>query len=353
MFTLKSFLYAAFAAECLFLDAAKALPSTVAPPSSNSIQTLWQFPNNTWAENLAVRSNGDLLVTLLSAPQVYQVNPRQPKTPALVHTFPNATGALGIVEYEQDVFAVVVGNWTIATFLTVNGSYSVWKVDMRGFKSDSNGHVTKPAVVSKITDIPEADFLNGITLINEGSRDALIADSVLGVVWKLNLDTAEYSIVLDSPLMKVVPGQIQLGINGVHTRDGFLYFTNSFQGLFAKVAIDLCGNAIGPYTLIAETGVSDDFAFDKSGNAYIAQDPSDALERVTPAGKVNVLVGNVNNTIVEGATAAQFGILPFDESILYVTTNGGLAGRVPGTDVVGGKILAINLPNLLKSDGIH
>jgi len=352
MVTFKSILYTVFVAKDFLPGAVIAHPHAVAPVISNPVQTLWEFPNGTWVENLAVRSSGELLVTTLSAPQIYQVNPHQPQTPALVHTFPNATGALGIIEIETDVFAVVVGNWTIATFLTVSGTYSVWKVDMRVFRSGPDGHIISPAVVSKITSIPEADFLNGMTLIAPGSREALIADSVLGVVWRLNLDTAEYAIVLDSPLMKVVPGQIQLGINAVHTRDGYLYFTNTFQGLFVRVAIDEHGNATGPYVVVADNGVGDDFTFDALGNAYVTQDPGDAIERITPAGNVTVIVGSVNSTIVEGDTAAQFGRLPYDKSILYVTTNGGIAGRVPGTNEVGGKVLAIDIPALLKINGI-
>ena len=328
-----------------------AILSTILPNFANSlpqpllsrdglIRQVWEFPNETWVENIAVRSNGQLLVTILSSPELYQVNPFIPEKPVLINQFPNASGLLGIAEIEQDIFAVVAGNWSTVTFETTNGSYSIWRVDL----------TRVPPISTKITDIPEASFLNGMTLVERGSNFLLISDSELGVVFRLDFLTGQYGIVLDNALMKRVPNQIPLGINGIHTRGGFLYFTNTFQGLFARVSIHSDGTASGPYELIAYTGAADDFTFDKSGNAYITQDPGDALERVTPSGEVNVLVGSVNSTIVEGDTAAQFGRTPFDKSTLYITTNGGIAGHVAGTDIVGGKVLAVNIPALLKNE---
>ena len=81
--------------------------------------------------------------------------------------------------------------------------------------------------------------------------------------------------------------------------------------------------------------MGDDFAFDVEGYAYIAQDPSNALEQVTPEGKVTVLAGNVNSTIVEGGTAVAFGRTWRDFGTLYLTTNGGITGKLPGTSIVG------------------
>lgn len=59
-----------------------------------------------WVENIAVRSNGKILVTLINTPQVWQIDPAS-HIAELVHVFPHAISALGITEYEHDVFAVV------------------------------------------------------------------------------------------------------------------------------------------------------------------------------------------------------------------------------------------------------
>ena len=323
-----------------------ALPHSSSSPAKSPIQTIYEFPNETWVENIAVRSSGQLLVTIVTTPDLYQVDPFSSSPATLVHRFPHATSATGIAEVQPDVFVVVVGNWSSTTFTTTNGSYSVWKVDLRPFELRKNGITTK-AAVSKIADIPEASFLNGLTLLAPLSPYLLTSDSGLGVVWRVNYLTGEYKIVLDNALFKPVPGQIALGINGIRTRDSSAYFTNSFQGLFGRVPISSVGTATGPYEVIAYNGAGDDFAFDREGNAYIAQDPGDALEQVTPEGKVTVLAGNVNETVLEGDTSAAFGRTWKDFETLYVTTNGGISGAVAGTSIVGGKVLAVDVLALL------
>jgi hypothetical protein len=70
---------------------------------------------------------------------------------------------------------------------------------------------------------------------------------------------------------------------------------------------------------------------------------------VTPKGVVTVLAGNVNSTILEGDTAASFGRTKWDENVLYVVTNGGIAGAVQGTQITGGKVLAVDVKALLSS----
>jgi hypothetical protein len=332
-----------------FLSLVLSLPNRVFSHDM-TVREVWEFPNETWIENLAIRSNGQILVTLGSSPELYQVDPFSNQEPTLVYRFPGVTGVLGIAEVETDIFALIAGNYSFANFSSTSGSYSVWKVDMRTLKSHDNRDVTFNSPAVKITDIREASFLNGMTAIREGGDFLLIADSILGVVWRLNFRTGHYEITLNNTLMKPVPGEIAIGINGVHARDGFLYFTNTFQGILARVPIHPDGTEAGPYHIVANTGSADDFTFDDIGNAYIAQDFGDALERVGLSGKVTVVVGSVNSTIVEGDTAAKFGRTPLDQSTLYVTTNGGMLGRVGGTEIVGGKVLAINFPSLLQSN---
>ena len=60
-----------------------------------------------------------------------------------------------------------------------------------------------------------------------------------------------------------------------------------------------------------------------------------------------MLARNVNSTIVEGDTADGFGRTPWDGNILYVVTNCGIAGLVPGTEIVGGKVIAVDVGALL------
>lgn len=320
-----------------------ALPHA-APHPTYPIRTVFEFPNETWVENIAIRASGELLVTTISSPAVFQVDPFLSVPAKVIHTFPGSLSTLGIAEIQPDIFAVITGNFSLAAFSSVKGTYSLWKVDMTDIKCDDL--ISKPTA-TKIADIPEASFLNGLTLVEKSSPYLLASDSSLGVVFRINHVTGEYKIVMDNALMKPATGQI-IGINGVHTRDGYLYFTNSFQLIFARVKVSSEGTATGPYEIVAESGLGDDFAFDSAGNAYIAQDPGSALEQVTPAGKVTVLAGNVNSTILEGDTSAAFGRTRSDSETLYVVTNGGIAGHPADTNIVGGKVLAVDIPALLK-----
>jgi hypothetical protein len=91
------------------------------------VQTVYHFSNETvsytrksqdaaanhpclsqWVENIAVRSNGKILVTLINKPQVWQIDTAR-KSAELVHEFSDAISAMGIAEYGNDVFAVVSG----------------------------------------------------------------------------------------------------------------------------------------------------------------------------------------------------------------------------------------------------
>lgn len=59
-----------------------------------------------WVENIAVRSNGKILVTLINKPQIWQIDPTR-NSAELLHEFPQAVSAMGITEYSYHVFAVV------------------------------------------------------------------------------------------------------------------------------------------------------------------------------------------------------------------------------------------------------
>lgn len=202
---------------------------------------------------------------------------------------------------------------------------------------------TKGAQPTKIADIPEAIFLNGMTLIPESSN-ILVADCGAGVVYAINTSTGKYSVAADDPLMKPINGT-QLGVNGIKVRDGFLYFTSATQVLFAKVPISANGTANGAAATVVNNAHGDDFIFDSAGNALVATNVLNSVDRIVTsgagAGNISVLVGNVNSSTLAGSTAVQFGRTQWDRDVLYVTTTGGLASPVNGTYTEGGKVVAI------------
>ncbi|KAK5720826.1 hypothetical protein LTR15_006788 [Elasticomyces elasticus] len=345
----------AFASHCT------AFP--VASQHVAAIRTVYEFPNTTWVENLAVRPNGHILATIIGLPEVWNVDPFS-QTAELVYTFPEpANSVLGITETEPDVFAVVVGFFNPATISGLKGSYSIWSIDLREEHWDGSGahrHHQPPsndtkAQVNKITDIPSAVFLNGLTTLPSSKGELiLVGDSFQGVVYSVNLRTAAFAMVLDEPEFKPLQSALfLLGVNGIHVsaKSDYLYFVNSFQvPLLGRVPITSKGTASGPVEIVVsktdflrnEGFQADDFALDGDNTAWIAGNPSGYLLKITSDGNVTEVIGG-NSTLIAGDTAAAFGKGRQSE-VLYLVTNGGLAYTADG--VVGGKVVAVNTKEL-------
>lgn len=199
-------------------------------------------------------------------------------------------------------------------------------------------------MVSNIVDLPDATLLDGATVVEKGSKFILLADSMAGVVWRLNLETLEYGAVLnDTATQSATPVAAGgFSVNGVHTRGGFLYFTE--LGFF-RVPIHHDGTQTGIVEVSANFTRGDEFTFGEAGNVYIARGAVDLISEVTPAGKVVSLdYENADALVlVEGNTAVKFGRTKCDRKTLYITTNGGYSGLVNGTAIQGGRVLAIDL----------
>ena len=159
------------------LIALSILPSAMSAPQSSppssSIRVLYQFPPNTpvpWVEKLAQRSNNDLLLTRLHVPELWSVNPSNGRA-SLVKAFPVDTTApetalQAIVEYAPDQFAVnyVLFQPSPAVPLGgVPGKQAIYTIDLRDRQKKTRYFA-----------IPEASWLNGITVAIRGgrSRDA-------------------------------------------------------------------------------------------------------------------------------------------------------------------------------------
>lgn len=308
-----------FALHSLFY-LAKAFSTT----STKAIEIIHQFPNTTGLENLAVRQNGNLLITDSTAPNLYLLDPTSPTSAPLVYTFPNATTLTGIGEVAPDVFAINVVSFASLTPPVI--SYSTfWKIDMRSFEASPDGAILKNATAELITAIPNATLPNGLVAL-AGTQFFLVADSVEGVVWRINYETGEYGVILSDTLL--LPVTI-LGVNGIQIFGPYLYFTNTDQGIFGRVPVLLdgpdAGSATGGFEVVANV-TGDDFTFDGEGNAYVAQHYANGVELVTVRGETEVIAGGVNSTVFASDTACKFGRRQGpdgDTGVLYVVTDGG------------------------------
>ncbi|KAL8898671.1 MAG: hypothetical protein Q9207_006588 [Kuettlingeria erythrocarpa] len=327
-----------------------ALPSLSPKPVSSPhplplpVHVVHEFAKGTFVENIAVRRNGQVLVTLVAPrPDLYQVDPLSTYPPILIHTFAGYTGAFGIVEVDPDVFYVVVGNVSLETLVFTPGASSVFEVDVRPF----NPRKKTPAVITKVADFAASTFLNGATLLSRERGEILIADSGAGAVWKLNVRTgATTKIIADDPLLEPKLGsKPTAGVNGIHIRDRVLYFTNSNFATFNQMPLNADGSAAGPATTIASEVAGDDFALDAKGQAYVALNGENEVAKVeVPSGKVTVLAGSPQDQVtIAGPASAAFGRTVLDKKSLYIVSNGGLQGYTTGNFTVGGRVSRIDL----------
>jgi hypothetical protein len=77
-------------AVALILPLSSSLPTNGPHGEHNEtlVRLLYQYPEETWIENIAVRASGELLVTRLDQPHVEQFNPLEENAePKVVHSF--------------------------------------------------------------------------------------------------------------------------------------------------------------------------------------------------------------------------------------------------------------------------
>ena len=304
-------------------------------PAPGSIESLYQFPSNiTFVENQQILRNGSLVVSLFSEPSLYILDLARPKsTPKLSYKFADGTGVPGLAQPSPDTLAAAVGD-TSPSELTNSTN---WKVVLLALADHA------PATVRRTFPVPGAKLLNGMTTLPHDPAVVLIADSGLGIVWRLDTRTGALNKPLDDPLFKLEapPGAPPLGVNGVHiSKDGYLYFTNIAKSIFGRIAITPRGSAVGTPAAMLNTLATagyDDFALaDDEDAAYISGNPGDVVVKVTRAGKV-VAVWK-DDTLLNHPTSVTKGVGK-DRDALFVTTAGSLVGGNSG----GGRIVKIKL----------
>ncbi|OQN98392.1 hypothetical protein B0A48_15660 [Cryoendolithus antarcticus] len=289
------------------------------------LKTVYQFPNGTWVENIAVRSNGKLLATLLFKPEVWEIDPIE-YSANLIYSFPDANCTLGIAEYAPDAFGINVGNSTPAGGVT--GSWSVWSLDLSQWRH--HGPVIlksrPPVTARKILDITSATFLNGLAA-PPLAPDIFLDDLTL------------------KPNASAVP---LLGVNGVQIRDNCLYYDNTFQSpLLARVPFHpTTATVSGPVEVLSNThtyplngnnGQADDFTFDQGGKIWLATASSSLVKLDLTSKRQTLIAGEPGSLALVGSTAAK---LARDGRTLYITTNGGISDPVNGIE--GGKVFSLD-----------
>jgi hypothetical protein len=303
-----------------------------------NITTIASFPEHFFLENLAVRADGSILVTVLNHKQLWYVpapDGDQPVTPTLVHTFDHF--AMGIVETEPDIFYVsTVHQATLERF------------DMRGWVRGA------PVRHNRALTFDQPAGLNGSCLI--APRVLLLADSLAGLIWRVDLAedglTATASVWLQHPTMAADPDSgftsplgPQPGVNGIHyaARTNIVYYTSTAQKRFMRVSVDPATHTpVGEPDAVASDVAPDDFCLDENASvAYLTTHTSNTIVRVpTNAGADDaapgIVAGDPFNEQLVGPSSAAWARGPGDYGrIAYVITDGGhtaIEHHRPGND---------------------
>ena len=182
-----------------------------------TVTTVFQFPSGSFAENLAVRPNGRILVTLMTTAELWEVDPAT-KNGSRVFKFP-LSSASGIAEYAPDKFAVLVGGSGPA------GGYGVWKVDM----------TVNPPSIASFMNGTRWGIVNGMTTLS--SDTILVGDAGKGAIYSVNMTSGVSATVInDADALGAPPGAaFAFGVDGIRYFNGSLFFSNIQKETVGKV----------------------------------------------------------------------------------------------------------------------
>jgi hypothetical protein len=283
-----------------------------------STRVVYQFPNSTFIENLAVRHNGHILLDTFSNGSIYSLDPASHSPKAeLVAQLPGVGALVGIAEIAHDVFAVGGGALLPEGFGFVKGSMKVFKVDM------------KERAVNIVADLPDTVGLNAISALPGSPGVVLGADSKAGRILRIDTTTGRVDAVITDTLLAPSPDPniVPIGVNGIKIRGDHLYFTNSGLGFFGRIKITARGERDGQIERIAGienpsfTHAYDDFDMDKGSrpNAYVTLH-SNAVQKIAADGTQTLLVGGGDSELLNGPTSVA---VSRDGRKIYISTAGG------------------------------
>ncbi|KAG5933080.1 hypothetical protein E4U59_007070 [Claviceps monticola] len=333
-------------------------PASVLPD-----RLIHQFPPGIWIENLAVRPNGNLLLTTLKPnASVYEVVNPSSENPSteLRFTTTLVDSFFGIAELQPDVFAVLGGNHTPTA--GKKGEWGVWLANFTntntGNDSDSDSDNDKRNSLTIETRLAvklhEAVLLNGASAVPGKPNLVMAADSAQGLVYRIDVDTGKVDITQNLKKMKPMPNtnkgnstKYSIGINGVRIRNKYLYFTNSATRGFYRIKVKPDGSSSpSAYKAALETmtvldaSFADDFDIGPGtqDTAWVVTNYNNSIMSVTTGGDATLAAGGTNSPVIPSDTSCRFGRTAADDHVLYTTT----AGK-PGEDAEGGKVVAFTV----------
>lgn len=263
-----------------------------------------QLPSDAWAEGLAIRPNGDVLVSRVDQPELFTIELASAKLnednefdvlrPRTIHTFDNANSVFDVCSLDstgtREEYAVLSG---YADFSKPgNDAFHTFVVSRVTLTSGSSD---EPPQVTKIADLPDAGVPVGLEPVS--NTTILVADAGKSCIWKVSMSTGEVSVLLEDPTMQPHEGEA-FGVNRIKVRAEYLWYTNTCKGTLSRVPISGKDDiqAIGPVEHVADglSNAADGLVmFDDARIAYVVSYALGVLWRIdideSGKGTVNVL----------------------------------------------------------------
>ena len=306
-----------------------------------------EFGEKFFLENLAVRADGSMLITVANRKEVWFVpapDGQLPVKPVLVHTFEFMLGF--VVEWRPDRFLIGV------TDVYESKVGRLYELALAGWTPDN------PVAPRFLLEFPEPRAgLNGGCMI---APNILLAAGFADQIWRVDLGedaSASARLWLRHDNMKNRPGHTkpeQPGSNGVQIdrKGGYVYYTSTSQQMMMRVKLDPATHDPAALPEFVAGGREwDDFLIDEdAGVAYVTTHRENTIDRVRLAHDGNregrtVIAGNPFNDKLVGPSAGARGRSPEDKGrIAFFTSDGGTVAPPPDGKVRTAKVLRVELP---------
>jgi sugar lactone lactonase YvrE len=279
------------------------------PPDVGTLETLVSFNSQALEtpENLVVDKSGTIYINLAITGEIRKIAPDGTQStlinlplgaPPLTVCGPFFDGLTGLVQDpEEGTLYAALASCDLA-------SRGIWRIS-------KNGHG------KLIANLPLAALPNGIVL-EDGN--IYVADTFLGVIWRVPAAGGTAEVWLDHPLLKLPPGAPagSPGPNGIKIFKKEIYVSHSTAGTIIAVPINRNGTAGTPRIhaqLPSPTGC-DDFSFDVHGALYCATNPFETVVKINQDGSSEVVLTAADG--LDGPTATAFGRKGKDRFNLYI-----------------------------------